>query len=122
MCFFGVMGGSICLCQIRTAAFFGPGSILVGELLPQHHEVEFNLTHKIDFFIRSTEGEEVLAINSRECLTGHFVGGISPFGTKQGLPVVMKEHLLKSDKLSVNGGRRGLMLLPYEPPGYCTDY
>lgn len=43
--------------------------------------------------------------------TGYLVGGISPFGTKQDLPVVMEAGLLEFDKVAVNAGRRGIMLI-----------
>ena len=45
-----------------------------------------------------------------ERLTGYLVGGISPFGTKQKLPVVMEASILRLDKILVNAGQRGTML------------
>jgi Cys-tRNA(Pro)/Cys-tRNA(Cys) deacylase len=46
-----------------------------------------------------------------ERLTGYLVGGISPFGTKQVLPVVMEECLLEFDRVAINAGQRGVMLV-----------
>jgi len=46
-----------------------------------------------------------------ERLTGYLVGGISPFGTKQDLPVVMEECLLEYDRAAINAGQRGIMLV-----------
>lgn len=46
-----------------------------------------------------------------ERLTGYLIGGISPFGTKMDLPVVMEEGLLKFDKVAINAGKRGVMLI-----------
>jgi len=46
-----------------------------------------------------------------ERLTGYLVGGISPFGTKQRIPAVMEESLMASDKVVINAGQRGSMLL-----------
>ena len=46
-----------------------------------------------------------------ERLTGYLVGGISPFGTSQKLPVVMEERILEFDKILINAGQRGTMLL-----------
>ena len=46
-----------------------------------------------------------------ERLTGYLVGGISPFGTKQNLPIVVEESLLNFNRVAINGGRRGLMLI-----------
>ncbi len=45
-----------------------------------------------------------------ERLTGYLVGGISPFGTRQKLPVVMEESILKFDEILINAGQRGTML------------
>lgn len=45
-----------------------------------------------------------------ERITGYLVGGISPFGTKQRLPVLMERRLLDHDRVLVNAGRRGTML------------
>ena len=41
---------------------------------------------------------------------GYLVGGISPFGTKQKLPVVMEAGILTFDKIMINAGQRGTML------------
>jgi Cys-tRNA(Pro)/Cys-tRNA(Cys) deacylase len=46
-----------------------------------------------------------------ERLTGYVVGGISPFAMKQGLPVVIDRGLLGFDRVAINGGKRGLMLI-----------
>ena len=46
-----------------------------------------------------------------ERLTGYPVGGISPFGMKQHLRVMIDAGLLLFDKVAINGGRRGLMLI-----------
>ena len=45
-----------------------------------------------------------------ERLTGYHVGGISPFGGRQPLPVVMDAIILASEKVLINAGRRGVML------------
>jgi len=49
--------------------------------------------------------------HTAECLTGYLLGGISPFCTKTRLPVVMEENLLEHDKVAVNAGQRGVMLI-----------
>lgn len=46
-----------------------------------------------------------------ERITGYLIGGISPFGTKQRLPAVMEERLLNFDKIAINAGQRGTMLI-----------
>lgn len=43
-------------------------------------------------------------------LTGYQTGGISPFGTKQELPVYVEESILSLEKICINGGRRGLLV------------
>jgi Cys-tRNA(Pro)/Cys-tRNA(Cys) deacylase len=45
-----------------------------------------------------------------ERLTGYRVGGISPFGTKQGLPVVMEKRIREYAEVLINAGQRGVML------------
>ncbi|MBW2096333.1 MAG: Cys-tRNA(Pro) deacylase [Deltaproteobacteria bacterium] len=46
-----------------------------------------------------------------ERLTGYLVGGISPFRTKKDLPVIIDESLMHFNKVAVNGGKRGIMLI-----------
>jgi Cys-tRNA(Pro)/Cys-tRNA(Cys) deacylase len=46
-----------------------------------------------------------------ERLTGYLVGGISPFGAKQKLRTVIEESLLKFDRVAINAGQRGVMLI-----------
>jgi Cys-tRNA(Pro) deacylase len=45
-----------------------------------------------------------------ERVTGYQVGGISPFGTRQPLPVLVEATVLDLPRLYVNGGRRGLLV------------
>lgn len=48
--------------------------------------------------------------DTAERLTGYLVGGISPFGTKHTLPVVIDEPARAYDTVMINGGQRGVML------------
>ena len=50
-------------------------------------------------------------MSTAERLTGYLVGGISPFGTTQNLPVVIEPSLLECNKVAVNAGKRGVMLI-----------
>jgi len=45
-----------------------------------------------------------------ERLTGYVTGGISPFGRRKRLPVVLDESALGWETILVSGGRRGLQL------------
>ena len=45
-----------------------------------------------------------------ERLTGYQLGGISPFGTRRPLPVVMDSPILSHAAVLINAGRRGMML------------
>ena len=48
--------------------------------------------------------------HTAERITGYLVGGISPFGTRQRLRVVMEKDMLRFDKILINAGQRGTML------------
>ena len=45
-----------------------------------------------------------------ERLTGYHVGGISPFGQKKCVPVVIEESALGHTTVFLNGGQRGLQI------------
>lgn len=45
-----------------------------------------------------------------ERLTGYHVGGISPFGQKKRVSVVLEESALAHDRVFLNGGQRGLQV------------
>ena len=42
--------------------------------------------------------------------SGYLVGGTSPFGTKQDMPVFIEESILSLPRIAINGGRRGYLL------------
>jgi Cys-tRNA(Pro) deacylase len=42
--------------------------------------------------------------------TGYQVGGISPFGTRQALPVYVQATVLKMETILINGGKRGFLV------------
>jgi Cys-tRNA(Pro) deacylase len=50
------------------------------------------------------------AADKADRLTGYQTGGISPFGTRQQLPVYVEESILPLEKIYINGGRRGLLV------------
>ncbi|MDO9079935.1 MAG: YbaK/EbsC family protein, partial [Desulfuromonadales bacterium] len=42
--------------------------------------------------------------------TGYLVGGTSPFGTKQSLPIYIEASILDLDRIYINGGKRGFLV------------
>jgi len=52
-------------------------------------------------------------------LTGYFVGGISPFGTKRKLRVYIESTILDLETIYINAGKRGLLLAM--KPNYLSD-
>ncbi len=43
-------------------------------------------------------------------LTGYLVGGISPFGTRNAMPVYVEKRILALEKIYINGGKRGFLI------------
>jgi Cys-tRNA(Pro)/Cys-tRNA(Cys) deacylase len=58
----------------------------------------------------SAKRAEMADALTAERITGYHVGGISPFGIRQPLPVVMDEGIIHSDQVLINAGQRGVML------------
>jgi Cys-tRNA(Pro) deacylase len=42
--------------------------------------------------------------------TGYVVGGISPFGTRRKLPVFLEKSIMSTQRVFLNGGRRGFLV------------
>jgi Cys-tRNA(Pro)/Cys-tRNA(Cys) deacylase len=57
-----------------------------------------------------TKRAEMVDAATAERLTGYHVGGISPFGVRQALPVLMDAIVLSHEKILINAGQRGTML------------
>ncbi|BBB33176.1 conserved hypothetical protein [Thermotomaculum hydrothermale] len=49
-------------------------------------------------------------VQEAQKLTNYLVGGISPFGAKTKLPVVMEKSLEQFEKVGINGGGRGIIV------------
>ena len=49
-------------------------------------------------------------LKSAEKCTGYKVGGISPFGTKESLPVYVESSIMILGRIFVNGGKQGFMV------------
>ncbi len=45
-----------------------------------------------------------------ERVTGYQVGGISPFGTRQPMPVCVEASILGLERIYINGGKRGFLV------------
>ena len=48
--------------------------------------------------------------DSAQKLTGYLVGGTSPFGTRQAMPVYMEGSIVELEKIYINGGKRGYLV------------
>jgi Cys-tRNA(Pro)/Cys-tRNA(Cys) deacylase len=76
-------------------------------LMPGDRQLSMKSLAKICGVKRAAMGD----IRTAERISGYLVGGISPFGTKQKLQVVMEADILSFDKILINAGQRGTMLL-----------
>ena len=69
----------------------------------------------------------MMPVASAERITGYHVGGISPFGQKKRLPLVLDRHALEHDCVYCNAGQRGLQLelspqaIANLPGALCAD-
>ena len=49
-------------------------------------------------------------VEEAQRLTNYLVGGISPFGARTRLPVIMEKALEEFEKVGINGGGRGIIV------------
>jgi Cys-tRNA(Pro)/Cys-tRNA(Cys) deacylase len=75
-------------------------------LLPGHRELDLRKLASLCGARRSA----MVDFKTAERLTGYWVGGISPFGTRQRLASVMESSILNNEAVLVNAGQRGVML------------
>ncbi len=75
-------------------------------LMPGDRQIDLKTLAKVSGAKRTAMVDTATA----ERLTGYLVGGISPFGTKQQIPVVMEESILQHDEILINAGQKGVML------------
>lgn len=61
----------------------------------------------------------MLAVSTAERITGYHVGGISPFGQKKRVPVVVETSSLRHATVYCNAGQRGLQL-EIDPRHFAT--
>ena len=76
-------------------------------LTPGHRRVSPKRLAKAYGVKRATLSDPATA----ERTTGYKLGGISPFGIRRSLPVMMEKTLLDHNKVAINGGQRGIMLV-----------
>jgi len=76
-------------------------------LMPGDRQLSMKRLAKVCGVKRAAMGDTRTA----ERITGYLVGGISPFGTKQKLTVVMEAKILLFGKVLINAGQRGTMLM-----------
>lgn len=75
-------------------------------LLPGHCQLDLKTFARVCGAKRAVMADAAAA----ERLTGYRVGGISPFGTRQTLPVVMEKMIRQFESVLINAGQRGAML------------
>ena len=75
-------------------------------ILPVDHELSLKK------FAAALSGKHatMAPVPSAERITGYHVGGISPFGQKKRVPVVIEQSALTHNTVYCNGGQRGLQL------------
>lgn len=92
---------------IKTLAMDLAGHEFAFALMPGHLQLDLKLVAKAFSVKRALMADTAAA----ERLTGYLVGGISPFGSKRSLPSIMEKKLLKYDKVAINAGQRGRLLI-----------
>jgi len=77
-------------------------------IILMHGDCEVSLKH----LARQLKVKKIVpcSVAKADSLTGYQTGGISPFGTRQPLPIFMEETIGQLDRLLINGGRRGLLV------------
>ena len=77
-------------------------------IILMHGDCEVSLKH----LARQLNVKQITPCDAEKAdrLTGYQTGGISPFGTRQALPVFMEESIEGLERLLINGGRRGLLV------------
>jgi Cys-tRNA(Pro)/Cys-tRNA(Cys) deacylase len=75
-------------------------------LMPGHLEISTKKVAKL------LNVKSIMMANQQEAerVTGYFVGGISPFGSKSSLKVIIDSTLELYDQIYINGGSRGVIL------------
>ena len=91
---------------IKTLVAVMDAATFILVLMPGNSELSMKKIAKVCGAKRAAMADETSA--SR--LTGYLVGGISPFGTKKRLPVIMEAALQNYPEVMINAGQRGTMV------------
>ncbi len=77
-------------------------------IILMHGSCEVSLKH----LARQLKVKQITPCNSDKAdrVTGYQTGGISPFGTRQSLPIYMEASIEQLQKIWINGGKRGLLV------------
>ncbi len=77
-------------------------------IILMHGSCEVSLKH----LARQLKAKNITPCNPDKAdrITGYQTGGISPFGTRQSLPVYMEASIAQLEKIWINGGKRGLLV------------
>ena len=86
-------------------ADLGPGGHVLA-LVPGDRELDLKALAKLCGVKRAALADT----HTAQRLTGCQVGGISPFGTRQPMKVVMAREIEGHEAVMINAGRRGVML------------
>lgn len=92
---------------IKTLVADSGSKSFVLALLPGNRKLDLKLLARGLSVKKTAMAEPAMA----ERITGYLVGGISPFGTRQTCRAVIEEGLLFFDKVAINGGKRGTLLI-----------
>jgi Cys-tRNA(Pro)/Cys-tRNA(Cys) deacylase len=82
------------------------GGVVLCVLVPSDREVNLKKLAAA----AGAKSAAMLAAADAERITGYHVGGISPFGQKKRVRVLIEQSALRFERIVVNGGRRGLQL------------
>ena len=91
---------------IKTLVVALDGHQFVQVLMPGDRELSMKKVAKVCGAKRAAMADTATA----ERLTGYLAGGISPFGAKKRLPVIMEAALQNYQEVIVNAGQRGTMV------------
>lgn len=92
---------------VKTLVVEIPGQKPVLALLPGDHQLAVKKLAKV----LGVKKAQMADIATAEKITGYKVGGVSPFGIKLPLAVVMEVAILDHLQVAINAGQRGTMLI-----------